>query len=1096
MQQQAIIDDPSKTIFKVVLLLSLLLSLTACGQIELSTPAPPQAVEGVLDLRQWDFEQAGIIKLNGEWEFYWEQLLTRNDFAAATPPTMTGLISVPDSWRGYEVNGQPLTGDGYATYRLIILLNDKQLQPDLRLFAVDTPLPIPTAHNFYVDGLLVGSDGVVGPSAETMKPQYTPYVTTFAAETDQLEIIVQVSNFHTNEGGIFQPIYFGPQAQIYSFRQQRLNLNFFLIGSILIMGLYHLTLFGLRRKDKSTLYFGLFCLVTASRTLIMDQPHIFNYFVGHNLLLFTRTIFLLIYVTMIAFILFTYTLFPKEFSKRALKIILGLSTIFVVITLFTSPKIYTSIFPLALYAILSSLYVLYVVGLGTVHHKKGAFIFLIGYMAFFLTVLNDALVISGVIQTGLFIPLGLFVLIFSQAYLLSLRSAKTLTQTETLSSELQRNNQSLKETQIELRQSEEKYRTLFEDSKDVIFRAALDGQIEEINPVCFELFGYTRLEAKTMNLLSFYANPQDNKRFQLTIKQDDLVRDFEALLKHKQGHKLDCQITATLRYNDTGDVIGYQGIIRDITAYKRTLTLQKDKETADAANQAKSAFIANMSHELRTPLNAILGFSRLMTRNLDLTAGQKSNLQIITSSGEHLLNLINQVLDLSKIEAGRMTINLKLFDLHQLLADLEGMFRLRAEDKKVQLVFDLRPDIPRFINTDEIKLRQVLINLLNNALKFTEEGGVRLQVGILPSSNRSQEELKSLSPLEGIEGENLLLQFTVSDTGPGVTPAEMDKLFELFAQTEAGRQAQEGTGLGLPISRKIVQLLGGEFRVQSPAVSSIITNKGGPGITFTFDIQVEVENVTTATSTQDAQALGLENFGRVIALEPEQPIYRILVVDDNLQNRQLLLELLTPLGFDLRQAENGQQAVEIWQDWQPHLIWMDMRMPIMNGYEASSQIKNKLKAQNPVPQNTQPNTAPHTAEIDLQTTIIALTASSFNEEKSAIMQAGCDDFLRKPFLEADIFRLMNHYLGVRYIYEKPIIASYVAIDTTVILTPANIALLPTDLRTRLAEAVDYGNISTMETILQEIQTHHPDLSLALKHHLDNFEYDEVLELLA
>ena len=203
----------------------------------------------------------------------------------------------------------------------------------------------------------------------------------------------------------------------------------------------------------------------------------------------------------------------------------------------------------------------------------------------------------------MFGSLGLFVLIFSQAYLLSARFSKSFTQSEALSTELKRNNQHLEQAQHKLYQSEEKYRTLFEDSRDVIFITTLKGEIEEINPVCFEVFGYSREEARQMNVLSLYADPQDRRRFQEIINRDGLVQVFELKMKHKAGHELDCQVTASLRYDESGNINGYQGIIRDITAYKHALALQKEKEAADAANQAKSAFIANMSHELRTPLN-------------------------------------------------------------------------------------------------------------------------------------------------------------------------------------------------------------------------------------------------------------------------------------------------------------------------------------------------------------------------------------------------------------------------------------------------------------------------------------------------------------
>ncbi len=717
-----------KQLPKFIWLLIFLFTLTACTQTQLSNNRPPQAQNGVLDLRDWDFEQGGIVKLNGGWEFYWEQLLTAEDFSTNTPPPLTGYIDVPGPWNGYPLAGQPLTGVGYATYRLTVLLNNSPTQTKPQLLTVKTPVLLATAHNFYIDGQLVGSTGSVGPTAKTMTPKFVPYVVTFVTDTNRIEIIVQVSNFYSYDGGIIEPIYFGPQAQINNFHQQRLGFDLFLIGSILVMGLYYLTLFGLRRQDKSPLYFGLYCLANVGRSLITSQPQLFPYLISISWTVLTSIVFLLIYTEVATLALFIYNLFPQEFPKRNLRAILGLNAIFVLLTLFASSKIYTNFLPIFLYGTLVSLYMVYVVSLATIRQREGAIIFLIGCGVLLATIINDTLLFTSVIQTEQLIQVGIFVLILLQAYVLSLRSARTLTKTETLSTELQHNNQSLRQTQDELRQSEEKYRTLFEDSRDVIFLTTFDGQIVEVNPVCFEVFGYTREEARQMKALSLYADPQDNQRFQEIIKRDGLVHGFELKMKHKEGHDIDCQVTASLRYDEAGNISGYQGIIHDITAYKRTLELQKEKEAADAANQAKSAFLANMSHELRTPLNAVLGFSRLLTRGENLTSGQQENLDIITHSGEHLLTLINQVLNLSKIEAGRMALNEKVLDLPQMLTELEGMFRLRAEDKGLRLIFDLTPNVPRHIYTDEMKLRQVLINLLNNALKFTEEGGVTLHV--------------------------------------------------------------------------------------------------------------------------------------------------------------------------------------------------------------------------------------------------------------------------------------------------------------------------------------------------------------------------------
>lgn len=341
--------------------------------------------------------------------------------------------------------------------------------------------------------------------------------------------------------------------------------------------------------------------------------------------------------------------------------------------------------------------------------------------------------------------------------------------------------------------------------------------------------------------------------------------------------------------------------------------LKEAKEAADAANRAKSEFLANMSHELRTPLNAILGFTQLMQRDSSLsTFEQQQYLNIVSRSGEHLLELINDVLEMSKIEAGRVTVHENSFNLYRLLDSLEDLLQLGAKSKGLQLIFDTTDEVPQYVKTDESKLRQVLINLLGNAIKFSTKGSVTLRVSLVSC------------PLSlTIDKGQMAIRFEVEDTGQGIAPNDLDDLFKPFTQTETGLKYAEGTGLGLPISQKFVQLMGGEIAVSSMP---------GQGAKFAFDIQVSpVEEIPIETT----QPIGK----KVIGLAPEQPVYRILVAEDKLTNRLLLVKLLSSLGFEVREAENGQEAVAMWESWEPHLIWMDMRMPVMNGYEAAKHIK-------------------------------------------------------------------------------------------------------------------------------------------------------------
>ena len=491
---------------------------------------------------------------------------------------------------------------------------------------------------------------------------------------------------------------------------------------------------------------------------------------------------------------------------------------------------------------------------------------------------------------------------------------------------------------------------------------------------------------------------------------------------------------------------------------ERTAELAIAKEKAEVANQAKSTFLANMSHELRSPLNAILGFAQLMTRSQTLPPEHQENIGIVARSGEHLLTLINNVLDLSKIEAGHTTLNPKNFDLYRLLDDVEDMFQLKADDQHLQLIFERSPDVPRYVRTDEVKLRQVLINLLNNALKFTKDGGVSVRVtGENRESGMGNQEVAphSLLPTP------YFLFFEVEDTGAGIAPEELDSLFEAFVQTQTGKESQEGTGLGLPISRQFVQLMGGEMTVSSEV---------GCGTTFKFDITVSVVDATDIENKQPMR--------RVIGLEPNQPTYRILIVDDKPVNRQLLMKLLNPLGFELQEASNGKQAIEVWDTFEPHLIWMDMRMPIMDGYEATKHIKTTTKGQ--------------------ATAIIALTASVLEEERAVILSTGCDDFMRKPFRETDIFEAMNKHIGVRYLYEEPTAADALGTEDTSnsVLTVAAFRALPQSWVIELKQALLNVDLDLIATIIEQIHSQDAALAKAIANCIDNFEYDNILKLIS
>ncbi|MEP0786585.1 CHASE2 domain-containing protein [Coleofasciculus sp. FACHB-129] len=514
---------------------------------------------------------------------------------------------------------------------------------------------------------------------------------------------------------------------------------------------------------------------------------------------------------------------------------------------------------------------------------------------------------------------------------------------------------------------------------------------------------------------------------------------------------------------------------------ERTLELEREttrakqaEDAASAANQAKSTFLANMSHELRTPLNVILGFSQLMGRSPNLPLEQQEHLGTITRSGEHLLTLINQLLDLSKIEAGRATLNETPFDLYYLLDDLQCMFQLKADSKGLQLLFNRTPDVPQHVRTDEVKLRQVLINLLSNAIKFTKAGTVSVRVSAVVGAGLTrwsvEQQTTSLNPplQEAVVKENgqHTITFEVEDTGSGIAKEELDKLFQPFVQTKTGQQLQEGTGLGLAIARLFVQLMGGEI-----TVSSLV----GKGSVFKFDIKLSVVETADIKSQQPTR--------RVLALEPNQLSYRILIADDALENRQLLTKLLSPFGFELWEVSNGIEAIEIWEKYSPHLIFMDMRMPMMDGYEATKQIR--LRERNRKDEQAKIQTGQAIA-------IVAVTAHTLEKERTTALRVGCDDFIHKPFREADIFDALHKHIGVRFVYAESTAAS---IETKVeILTPEAIAALPPDLVANLRQAIYNLDVELIQTLIAQISELNQPLATAITSLAKDFKYRQLLDL--
>ena len=594
------------------------------------------------------------------------------------------------------------------------------------------------------------------------------------------------------------------------------------------------------------------------------------------------------------------------------------------------------------------------------------------------------------------------------------------------------------------RQREARLRQLsqvFVDSVDPIIIEDLSGVVIDLNPQAEESYGWSREELVGQPVKTVVPPERHTQadEFLARCRRGETVRAVEGLRWNKDGEVISVLLTLSLLCDEEQQPAAVATIAQDISSLKQSQTeLRQALESAEIANHAKSEFLANMSHELRTPLNAILGFVQLMERDPDFSAEQRQNLEIVARSGEHLLGLINDVLDMSRIEAGRLGFNESGFDLYQLIELLEGIFTVRAEQKGIQFYLEHPSQLPHYIRSDPRKLRQVLMNLLSNAVKFTHEGGVTLRVGVKEADT---------------------LAFEVEDSGVGIPEDDLKRVFEPFAQTTNGLKAAQGSGLGLTISQRFVEILGGEL---------IIKSQIGVGSIFSFEIpyeQVDAASVEKPASRQ-----------QVIGLAPGQPVYRILIAEDRETSRLLLVKLLQSVGFQVRAVTNGKEALAAWREWQPDLIWMDMRMPVMDGYEATRRIKATPEGQ--------------------ETPILALTATAFDEDRQKVFVAGCDDYVRKPFRAAEIFDKMAEHLNLDYLYEEmPAAAPATLADVQEDEAHATLEKLPKEWVNELYHTSRRGRGNLALALIDQIEAEHPALAKRLAAWVREYRFDKILALL-
>jgi PAS domain S-box-containing protein len=599
--------------------------------------------------------------------------------------------------------------------------------------------------------------------------------------------------------------------------------------------------------------------------------------------------------------------------------------------------------------------------------------------------------------------------------------------------------------------SREQLASIVDYSDDAIIGKSLTGTIVNWNKGAERLYGYSAEEVMGKPISILLPPDREDELANITSKlEEGEVVSEETVRRRKDGKLIDVALTVSPIKNSRGQVTAASAIARDISdrkhAEQQILNLNRQLEAAaaaaDTANRAKSTFLSTMSHEIRTPMNAILGYAQLMLRDPKLGEDAKENLKIIGRSGEHLMSLINDVLDMSKIEAGRVELNPATFNISKLLDDLASMFRLRAHAKGLLFEMLATGEAVPYIEADEGKIRQVLINLLGNAVKFTQLGHIKLHVA-----------------LEQTESDQLWFSARVEDTGLGMTHEDQQKLFQPFTQAGGAVESLKGTGLGLAISRKYARLMGGDIT---------FTSQLGSGSVFQFEIPVGRADAGVAIKRSVPR--------HVIALQAGQEIPRVLVVDDNFENRDWLMKLLTSIGFVVRDAADGEAAIRNWETWNPRLILMDVHMPVMNGLEATERIKRDPRGK--------------------ETVIVALTASVMDGDRRAVLQSGVDGFVSKPCREDELLETVRRLLNITYDYAEPDKSERPPAAAASVLNAESLRQLPRELIEEIQKATLTGNKNLLDRLIVKVREIGDARSGdGLKELADKYDYDALTQLL-
>jgi len=800
-------------------LTSLFLFLLISCNYKLEEKIPPKAVKGILDLTDWNFKSNGVVNLSGEYEFYWKQHVIPQDFDGPNPPQKTGYINVPGFWNNYVLNGKKLQGEGYATYRLNILLPEQKEHLSMKLLSMGT------AYTLFLNGHKISSIGIAGTDRETTVPQYFPQVLDLGPQANRIELIIQVSNFHHRRGGPWEVIQLGDEKSIQKIKENRLGFELFLFGSIFIMALYHLCLFVLNKKDRAFLYFSIFCFLVTLRLISTDERYIIYFFPNIPWELLLKMEYLSFYLSVPVFVAFVHSFFPGEISKRILHLIVTTGLVFSCTVLFTPARIFSyTLLVYQIFTIITIIYGVYVLVVASVRKREGAFIFLLGFIILAFSAVNDMMYAEQIIQTGYLAPLGLCVFIFSQAFLLSLRLRKAFKNTELQFRELKETYRAYKGEIIDRVQAEEalyesdkKYRTILNSMEDGYYEVDLSGNLTFVNPALCRHLGYSQEELIGMNNRQFMTEDTAERVFQTFSEvyrtgKPSLAYDWETIGKDRTKKFIETSVA--LIYDSKGEPIGFRGVGRDITERKKAQEQERlhQEQLFQASKMvALGTLVSGVAHEINNPNN----FIRLNTPTLQ--EAWKSVLPILeeyyAENGDFMIGGMKYTEMREKIPVLFSGILNGSDRIMQIVEDLKNFVRKDVSKAKqsVDINAVLRSAISLILNmikksTDRFsveygknlpslagnsqRLEQVFVNLIQNACQALKEPSK----GIIVSTFWDKEKKSVL--------------VKIRDEGIGIPSENLSQITDPFFTTKHGLG---GVGLGLSISSKIVEDHGGRM---------------------------------------------------------------------------------------------------------------------------------------------------------------------------------------------------------------------------------------------------------------------------------------------